>query len=646
MSKTRALFGLAMAIALPISIEAVPVTAAEVDPPPAPPAPQVAPLNATFPLLIEAGGAQIFTDSQGRAWRADDGFIGGNVADRGAIQIDGTSDDRIYQTERWGLSGYTVKVPNGKYTVRLHLAETFHSAAGKRIFSVQVEDRTIENLDVFAEAGGRNKALVKTLDEVAVTDGEMNINFVGTGAVVNGIEMSHFVPPPAVLTLTGGSIDENSAAGEPVATVQATGAPTDVFSYALSDDAGGRFAVDAQSGAITVKAGAALDFEAAVSHEVEVAATDGRGVTTKKRFTITVLDVAEGIGGLKLSHLIPEDAPAGTLVGVVAAIDPGVADPVFSLKDDAGERFAVDAETGEVRVAAGADLDAETAATHSITAVADAGSGQVIEQSFVVSLADVNEPPSVIFMSAQSVDHAAPAGTLIGAASAVDQDANETLTYSLVDDAQGRFTIDAATGAVSVAAGANLDHRAAAAHRIIVKATDSAGHSLTNGFTLTVRAPTVVPQPMFIEAGGSSDFVDSQQRTWIADAGFVGGQVTDRGGIEIAGTSDDRLYQTERWGMTGYSLPVTPGLYTVKLHFAEHFATAANARVFSVDVEGQKLGDIDVFAAAGARTALIRTVPNVAVIDGKLDIAFTKKVGGTMVNAIEVEPVLSCPTMR
>jgi hypothetical protein len=270
----------------------------------------------------------------------------------------------------------------------------------------------------------------------------------------------------------------------------------------------------------------------------------------------------------------------------------------------------------------------------------------VIEQSFVVSLADVNEPPSVIFMSAQSVDHAAPAGTLIGAASAVDQDANETLTYSLVDDAQGRFTIDAATGAVSVAAGANLDHRAAAAHRIIVKATDSAGHSLTNGFTLTVRAPIVVPQPMFIEAGGSSDFVDSQQRTWTADAGFVGGQVTDRGGIEIAGTSDDRLYQTERWGMTGYSLPVTPGLYTVKLHFAEHFATAANARVFSVDVEGQKLGDIDVFAAAGARTALIRTVPNVAVIDGKLDIAFTKKVGGTMVNAIEVEPVLSCPTMR
>ncbi|MGZ9034919.1 MAG: malectin domain-containing carbohydrate-binding protein, partial [Rhodospirillales bacterium] len=102
------------------------------------------------------------------------------------------------------------------------------------------------------------------------------------------------------------------------------------------------------------------------------------------------------------------------------------------------------------------------------------------------------------------------------------------------------------------------------------------------------------------------------------------------------------LYQTERWGMTGYSLPVAPGLYTVKLHFAETFATTAAARVFSVDVEGQKLTDIDVFASVGARTALVRTVPNVVVTDGKLDIGFTNKAGAAIINGIEVQPVLNC----
>lgn len=169
-----------MAMALPISIEAV--AAAELTPPPAPPVPQVMPLDATFPLLIEAGSTKAYTDTQGRTWRADDGFIGGSVADRGAIEIDGTADDRIYQTERWGLSGYAAKVPNGKYIVRLHFAETYQDAAAKRVFSVKVEDRTIANLDVFAEAGGKNKALVKTLDDVTVADGELNIDF--TGAAV------------------------------------------------------------------------------------------------------------------------------------------------------------------------------------------------------------------------------------------------------------------------------------------------------------------------------------------------------------------------------------------------------------------------------------------------------------------------------
>lgn len=87
MSKTRALFGLAMAVALPISIEAVAVSAAELTPPAAPPVPQVMPLDAAFPLLIEAGSGQAYTDSQGRTWRADEGFIGGSAADRGAIEI-------------------------------------------------------------------------------------------------------------------------------------------------------------------------------------------------------------------------------------------------------------------------------------------------------------------------------------------------------------------------------------------------------------------------------------------------------------------------------------------------------------------------------------------------------------------------------
>ena len=471
--------------------------------------------------------------------------------------------------------------------------------------------------------------------EVAVTDAKGITT--KQGFTITVLDVNETIPP--VVTLSGGSIRENAAAGEQVATAAAKGAAGDVFRYSLSNNAGGRFAIDAQTGVITVAAGAVLDYETATSHAIEVAVTDAKGITTKQGFTITVLDVNETTGGLKLTHLIPENAPAGTEVGVVTPLDQVVTKPFFSLKDNAGGRFVIDADTGIIRVCEGAALDAEASRNHSLTAVADAGSGRVVEQSFQVSLADVNEPPIALFMSAQAVDKGAAAGTLVGVASTLDQDANDTFSYALVDDAQGRFAIDAATGAISVAPNANLDPVSAPSHRIIVKATDSAGHSHTNGFTLTVRTPAGTSvQPMLIDAGSTADLVDAQGRKWTADTGFAGGGIVDRGAIEIAGTTNDRLYQTERWGMTGYSLPVAPGLYTVKLHFAETYATAPGARIFSVDVEGQKLTDIDLVAAAGARTAMVTSVPNVAVGDGKLDIGFTAKAGAAVINAIEVEP--------
>ena len=54
---------------------------------------------------------------------------------------------------------------------------------------------------------------------------------------------------------------------------------------------------------------------------------------------------------------------------------------------------------------------------------------------------------------------------------AVDPDGTATVTYSLSDNAGGRFTIDASTGVVTVADGSLLNHEAATSHQITVLAT-------------------------------------------------------------------------------------------------------------------------------------------------------------------------------
>ena len=94
-----------------------------------------------------------------------------------------------------------------------------------------------------------------------------------------------------------------------------------------------------------------------------------------------------------------------------------------------------------------------------------------------VNLDNVNEAPGVLTMTGGRVAETAPAGTHIGTVSASDPDAGDNLVFDLPKDAGGRFAIDPASGALSVAEGARLNFEAGAHHKLIVRVTDSSGLS-------------------------------------------------------------------------------------------------------------------------------------------------------------------------
>jgi alpha-tubulin suppressor-like RCC1 family protein len=154
-------------------------------------------------IRVEAGGSANLTDRSGNLWLSDRGFSGGSVVDRGAIAIGNTADPGIYRTERYGMTSFTSNVPSGAYTVKLHFAETYTgiTGPGQRVFSVNVEGVAVGNVDVFAQAGGRNIALVKSV-QVMVRDGQLNVTFAATtnNVEINGIEI---VPIPLPVPLNG-----------------------------------------------------------------------------------------------------------------------------------------------------------------------------------------------------------------------------------------------------------------------------------------------------------------------------------------------------------------------------------------------------------------------------------------------------------
>jgi len=58
---------------------------------------------------------------------------------------------------------------------------------------------------------------------------------------------------------------------------------------------------------------------------------------------------------------------------------------------------------------------------------------------------------------------------------------------------------------------------------------------------------------------------------WSPDNYFQGGQLAAYT-APVRGTDDPELYETERWGNFSYAIPVSPGTYSVSLHFAVRHA--------------------------------------------------------------------------
>jgi hypothetical protein len=99
-------------------------------------------------------------------------------------KTEGTAQPWLYATATRGLKCFTIPLlgkaeGSARYTLRLHFSDPDHDRPGKRVFDVKLQGKTVlENLDIAKETGGRDRALVKELRDVAVTEG-LTIEFVG-----------------------------------------------------------------------------------------------------------------------------------------------------------------------------------------------------------------------------------------------------------------------------------------------------------------------------------------------------------------------------------------------------------------------------------------------------------------------------------
>ncbi|MFO0526679.1 MAG: cadherin domain-containing protein, partial [Planctomycetota bacterium] len=297
------------------------------------------------------------------------------------------------------------------------------------------------------------------------------------------------------------SIAENAANGSAVGTITRSDVDTgDTATYSLLDDAGGRFAINSSTGVVTVANGSLLDREAAASHNITVRVTDTAGATYDEVMTVTITDVDEFDVGVvtdtnAAANTIAENTANGTAVGITASASDADATTntiTYSLDNTAGGRFAINSSTGVVTVANSSLLNYEAATSHSITVRATSADGSWSTQTYTISLSDVDEfdvgAVTDTDAAANSVAENSANGTTVGfTASATDADGTtNTITYTLDDNAGGRFAINSSTGVVTVANGSLLDRESAASHSITVRATSADGSWSNQSFTINL----------------------------------------------------------------------------------------------------------------------------------------------------------------
>ena len=298
------------------------------------------------------------------------------------------------------------------------------------------------------------------------------------------------------------AIAEHAADGTEVGTVSGSDVDNgDDLTYVITaGNVGEVFAIDSDTGRITVADNSSLDYETTPSYSLTVRVTDGGGLSDTATITIDIIDANDPPTIEDAVFTVQEDASNAALVGTVSANDIDFGDSLgyeITAGNDDGI-FTIDPTTGEISVADASGLNYETMTSYELTVRVSDQSDSYGTAAITINVTDVNEAPTVgsaEFILPESADN----GRVVGSISGSDVDAGDDVTYSIVDgDPQGVFEIDPITGQITVADDSTLDQSITSTYQLTVQVQDNDG--LTGSAVVTVNITRIDLTPAFSSA--------------------------------------------------------------------------------------------------------------------------------------------------
>ena len=218
---------------------------------------------------------------------------------------------------------------------------------------------------------------------------------------------------------------------------------------------------------------------------------------------------------------ITENAPNGTWVGNILALDPDLGQEVtFVIQSgNLGSVFTLDTTTGQLSVIDNTFLDFEgLGAFDLIIKVTDNSPEHLTAINHVfVQLLDINDPP-IIVPSQFSIEENSANNSIVGTVSAFDFDDGQWLSYAIVGgNLGGTFQINPTSGVLSVYDNVFLNYETIPFFNLTVRVQDNGSGNLSAEAMMHISLGDVNDPPIIV----------NQQFTLVenSDVGFVVGNV-------------------------------------------------------------------------------------------------------------------------
>ncbi|QDV82501.1 Cadherin domain protein [Stieleria magnilauensis] len=293
---------------------------------------------------------------------------------------------------------------------------------------------------------------------------------------------------PTGISLSSDSIDDSSAVGTTVGTFTTSDPDSgDTHTYTLVSGTG-----DTDNASFTINGNALVtaqtfDASAQDSVTIRVRSTDSTGRFVERVLTLTVEHANAAPTALAISSTtVDENVSSGTAVGTFTTTDADSGDThTYNIVSIDGSTTSTAFTISGNSLLVATALDFETKSSYSVVVRSTDAGGLSVDQTFTITVSDVNETPTALTLSSSTVGADAAVGTTVGTLSTTDVDSGETFTYSLVsgtgDDDNASFSISGD----ELQTAATLDFSSQTSYSVRVRTTDAGGETFEQVLTIT-----------------------------------------------------------------------------------------------------------------------------------------------------------------